>query len=42
MITFTDWAAHYDYDPATDEAREDYAEYRRMADVIAAIMDRPL
>lgn len=37
MIDFDAWAAHYGYDPGTDEARDDYAEYVRTAELLDAI-----
>lgn len=28
MNTFTEWCAHYDYDPSSEAAKADYAKYQ--------------
>lgn len=41
MHTFTQWAEHYGYDPASREAQADYAEYVAAGQAIAsAILSR--
>lgn len=36
---FETWCQHYDYDPDTEQARTDYDEYRRQADLFADMLD---
>lgn len=37
MKTFAQWCEHYDYDPASDEARADYARYQEQLALFQAL-----
>jgi len=37
MKTFAQWCEHYGYDPASDEARADYARYQEQLALFQAL-----
>jgi len=39
MMDYATWCRHYDYDPDSEEARRNYAEYERQHDIFSAIID---
>lgn len=41
MKTFTEWCEHYEYDPASAEAKADYARYRKQLGLFQDLPEEP-
>ncbi|HGN8916287.1 TPA: hypothetical protein ACK10A_005656 [Klebsiella pneumoniae] len=41
MKTFTEWCEHYEYDPASPEAKADYERYREQLALFQELPDEP-
>lgn len=41
MKTFTEWCEHYEYDPASPEAKADYERYREQLALFQELLDEP-